>query len=131
MRNGSKRDLLNEENDTINKKHEIYSNKQIPKNDYLSWDISTPIATRLKNKEVEQNPQHLFKSYFKPSEKNQYKNIPLKDVPMNELVKKLQQEFELENDKTEDIDHIWKRYKFNFSRFIIHKYNLRYLFFQG
>jgi hypothetical protein len=41
-----------------------------------------------------------------------YKNIPLKDVPMNDLVKKLQQEFELENDKTEDIDHIWKRYKF-------------------
>jgi orotidine-5'-phosphate decarboxylase len=24
-------------------------------------------------------------------------------------IKELQQEFELENDKTEDIDHIWKR----------------------
>ena len=85
--------------------------KKNSKNDYLAWDISTPFISSLKNnnsKRLDEIPTHLFKPYLTFSENNQHKNIPLKDVPMNDLVKKMQKEFELEEGKNE-IDHIWNR----------------------
>ena len=86
---------------------------QVLGQNYLSWNISTPIASRLKAKQLDQIPSmqtNMFEAYLKKSLQKKYKTVDLKDVPMNELVKKLQKEFELEND-AKDLDLTWNRLK--------------------
>lgn len=101
---------LNEKNRLNTNPKQEEDNLQISKQNYLSWDISTPTASKLKSQQFDQIPSNMLKSYLKPSEQNKYKALHLKDVPMNDLVKRLQEEFEAENDKT-DIDHMWNRLK--------------------
>ena len=83
-------------------------NKKNTKNDYLSWDISASSLKTNDEKKLDEIPKYLFKSYLTATKDVDSKNIPLKDVPMNELVKKLQQEFEQEEEKS-GIDHIWNK----------------------
>ncbi len=118
---------FNEERDFIKSRHlskylseknSTYANHtqketQVLNQNYLSWNISTPIASRLKAKQFDQIPSvqsNMFESYLKKNLQKKSKTIDLKDVPMNELVKKLQKEFELEND-AKDLDLIWNKLK--------------------
>ena len=83
------------------------------KDNYLFWDISPPMITKIKNKleykeDEDRTPKYelLMPKMLKKtsSTRNQMPSLPLKDVPMHDLVKKLAHEFELEGDEELGVD---------------------------
>ena len=110
-------EIVNENRVNYTKKgNNTKAKTQIPADDFLSWKISTPMVTNVKDKIQPKStgdnhsPSYLFKSYLTAGKDKDYKNIPLKDVPMNDLVVKLQKEFEQEEENIyPGLDNLWSK----------------------